>query len=76
MYKKERNRPFETREEVLAYHKREKIPCLECGKLLIFYRAISGLCMEYALTNIVKNGTYRSTSHWQGFHIWRNKVNI
>ena len=36
MYKKERNRPFETREEVLAYHKREKIPCLECGKLLIF----------------------------------------
>ena len=36
MYKKERNRPFATREEVLAYHKREKIPCLECGKLLIF----------------------------------------
>ena len=39
MYKKERNRPFETREEVLAYHKREKnqaLPCLECGKLLIF----------------------------------------
>ncbi|HFL1158168.1 TPA: MucR family transcriptional regulator [Escherichia coli] len=36
MYKKERNKPFETREEVLAYHEREKIPCLECGKLLIF----------------------------------------
>ncbi|EAC2143759.1 transcriptional regulator [Salmonella enterica subsp. enterica] len=36
MYKKERNTPFETREEVLAYHHREKIPCLECGKLLIF----------------------------------------
>lgn len=36
MYKKERKKPFETREEVLAYHNREKIPCLECGKLLIF----------------------------------------
>lgn len=36
MYKKERDNPFETREEVLAYHQREKIPCLECGKLLVF----------------------------------------
>lgn len=36
MYKKERDKPFETREEVLTYHHREKIPCLECGKLLIF----------------------------------------
>lgn len=36
MYKKERTMPFETRKEVLAYHNREKIPCLECGKLLTF----------------------------------------
>ncbi|EAN4680384.1 transcriptional regulator [Salmonella enterica] len=36
MYKKERDRPFDTSEEVQAYHHREKIPCLECGKLLIF----------------------------------------
>lgn len=36
MHKKERNNPFETREDVLAYHQREKIPCLECGKLLVF----------------------------------------
>ncbi|EMG0736296.1 MucR family transcriptional regulator [Salmonella enterica] len=36
MYKKERDKPFETGEEVLTYHHRERIPCLECGKLLIF----------------------------------------
>jgi transposase-like protein len=35
-YKKERDTPFDSAEEARQYHHRERIPCLECGKLLRF----------------------------------------
>lgn len=36
MFKKERLSPFTSIDDVLSYHNRERIPCLECGKPLQF----------------------------------------